>query len=277
MTTNHPTPQYAAHAGRITLTHADTEPDTRIGGQDGATTWWADGTTSYVLHFRSGQVHGWTIADETDTVIQALDSLREGEEISTDRLSNSLRDLRRLRTRLEAIEGELILYAREHGPKRGPRLTYREVGEELGLNHTSVRERHRRMLDGQVPAWRHWLVQGTDRDGAPARPAEPHNLQEQMESAPGGCFLAEAIPMDPAGFVVTVTDYNAPEPEQLLRIDLPEWEAFRAPSAGHRLIEHGFSVLPAAHFERDRTAGWKLGNDGLTCSAPVFRLPQDGE
>lgn len=274
MTTNHPTPQYAAHAGRITLTHADTQPHPQM-PPNGATTWWADGTTSYLLHFRSGHTHGWTLADETDTVIQAVDSLRLGEEISPDRLSNALRDLRRLRTRLEAVEGELILYAREKGAEGGPRLTFREIGEELGLNHTTVMERHGRMMDGRTPEWRHWLVQHTDRDTTPTRPTEPPTLREQMETAPGGAFLAEAIPMDPNGYVITVTDYNAPEPEQLLRVDLDEWDYFRSASAGHRLIEKGFAVLPAAHFERDRAAGWKAGPDGLTYSAPVYRLPED--
>ncbi|WP_371584564.1 hypothetical protein [Streptomyces sp. NBC_01314] len=156
-------PHFAAHAGRITLTHADTEPDTRIGGQEGATTWWKDGTTSYVVHFRSGQVHGWTMADEVDTAIQAVDSLREGENMSGDRLWAALRDVRRLRTRLEAAEAELTLYARENGENGRPRMSLREIGEATQTHHSSVAERVQNAQDGKVAEWRHWLVQGTPR------------------------------------------------------------------------------------------------------------------
>ena len=163
MNTTSSVPQHAAHAGRITLTHADTSPDTRIGGQDGATTWWLDGTTSYVVHFRSGQVHGWTMADETDTAVQAVDSLREGEEMNGDRLWAALRDVRRLRTRLEALESELVLYAREDGPTGRPRMSLREIGEATQTHHTTVDERVRRARGGDVAEWRNWLVQGTPR------------------------------------------------------------------------------------------------------------------
>lgn len=156
-----PARQHAAHAGRITLTHADTTPDDRIGGRRGATTWWADGTTSYVLHFRSGQVHGWTIADEADTAVQALDSLRAGEDMSGERLWASLRDVRRLRNRLEALEAELILRAREGGQEGRPRMSLREIGEATELHHTTVAERVERMRAGEHAAWRHWLTQGT--------------------------------------------------------------------------------------------------------------------
>lgn len=162
----------AAHLGRITLTHQDTEADTRITtNRQGATTWWADGTTSYVLHFRSGHTHGWTIADEADTVIQAVDSLRNGEHFGADRLHNVLRDVRRLRTRLEALEAELILYARETDDRGNVRLSLRDIGEELGLHHSTVDERWRRMLNGDMPAWRSWLVQDTDRENLYTFPA----------------------------------------------------------------------------------------------------------
>ncbi|WP_331728843.1 AsnC family protein [Streptomyces canus] len=270
-------PQYAHHTGRITLTHADTEPDERIGGHSGATTWWKDGTTSYVLHFRGGPEHGHAMADETDTAIQALDSLREGEPMSGDRLWAALRDVRRLRNRLEALESELILYAREDDPQGRARMSLREIGEVTNTHHTTVAERVDRMRAGTHAPFRRWLVQGTDREamhgGATTRQPRVPTLREQLAEAPGGAFLAEAIPMDPGGYVITVTNYT-PEPEQLLRIDLPDWDNFRSASAGHRLIEQGFQVLPAAHYESDRAAGWKPGVDGLTYSAPVYRLPE---
>ncbi|MGW2865631.1 hypothetical protein [Streptomyces sp. NPDC001205] len=156
-------PQYAAHTGRITLTHADTRPDVRIGGRKGATTWWEDGTTSYVLHFRSGQAHGGTIADETDTAIQAVDSLRAGEYMDHARLWTALRDVRRLRTRLEALEAELVLYAREKGTDNRPLMPLREIGEVTETHHSTVAERVDRMHAGQHAPWRNWLVQGTYR------------------------------------------------------------------------------------------------------------------
>ncbi|MFF4963237.1 hypothetical protein ACFY2Z_40955 [Streptomyces sp. NPDC001222] len=164
MTTEaHRFPQYAAHAGRITLTHADTEPDDRIGGRSGATTFWQDGTTSYVLHFRSGHTHGWTMADEADTAIQAVDSLRAGEEISGDRLGAALRDVRRLRNRLEALEGELLMYARERGPEGRPRMSLRELGEATDTHHSTIAERVDRAETGAHHPWRGWLVQHTAR------------------------------------------------------------------------------------------------------------------
>ncbi|MFE0779130.1 AsnC family protein [Streptomyces sp. NPDC058861] len=269
-------PQYAHRTGRLTLTHSDTQPETALKSRPGPTTWWADGTTSFVLHFRGGPIHGETMAEETDTAIQAVDSLRAGEEISTGRLWNALRDARRLRTRLEALEAELLLYAREEGPSGRPRMSFREVAEATQTHHTTVAERVERMRAGAHAPWRNWLVQNTDRatlyGGTQELPAKVPTLREQIADAPGGAFLAEAIPMDPGGYVITVTDYK-PEPESLLRIDLPGWDYFRSASAGHRLIEHGFQVLPAAHYEPDRAAGWKPGPDGLTYSAPVYRLP----
>lgn len=157
-------PHFAAHAGRITLTHADTAPDDRVGGQNGATTWWQDGTTSYVVHFRTGHVHGWTMADETDTAIQAVDSLRLCEDMSGERLWAALRDVRRLRTRLEALEAELVLYARESGIDGRPKMSLREIAEVVGTSHPAVLERVERMRAGAHAPWRHWLVQGTYRE-----------------------------------------------------------------------------------------------------------------
>ncbi|EST17890.1 hypothetical protein [Streptomyces niveus] len=268
-------PQYAHHTGRITLTHADTEPEIRLGGRNAATTFWQDGTTSYLLHFRSGHVHGWTMADETDTAIQAVDSLRAGEEMSGQRLWSALRDVRRLRGRLEALEAELVLYAREKTVSGRSRMSLREIGEVTETHHTTVAERVDRMQAGAHAPFRGWLVQHTDREhlygGTPAETPKVPSLREQIAEAPGGAFLAEAVPTDPGGYVLTVTRYT-PEPEELLRLELPDWDHFRSASAGHRLIEQGFQVLPAAHYEPDRAAGWKPGADGLTYTAPVFGI-----
>jgi hypothetical protein len=187
-----PAPEHAAHGGRITLTHADTAPDDRIGGRSGATTWWQDGTTSYVLHFRSGQVHGWTVADETDTAIQALDSLRTGENMSADRLWAALRDVRRLRSRLEALEAELTLYAREKGPQGRPRMALREIGEAAGLHHSTVAERVERAHVGEHAPWRHWLVQGTDRAALYVGDHTPAAVGDDQAERDGASGLDEA-------------------------------------------------------------------------------------
>lgn len=206
-----PARQHAAHAGRITLTHADTTPDDAIGGASGATTWWQDGTASYVLHFRSGALHGWTLADETDTAIQAVDSLRAGEFMSGERLWAALRDVRRLRTRLEALEAELMLTAREDTP----RMSLREIGEATRLHHTTVAERVERMRSGEHAAWRHWLVQGTPRadlyGGAtdPDAPAPGRSLLHC--GACGHVFTAEDGPVTVDGARIHTSHTTDPD------------------------------------------------------------------
>lgn len=46
-----------------------------------------------------------------------------------------------------------------------------------------------------------------------------------------------------------------PGGEELLRIEYP-WEQFRPSSAGHRLIEHDYMIVPSTHEEPERVAGW---------------------
>ncbi|MFF6873696.1 hypothetical protein [Streptomyces sp. NPDC012450] len=172
----------AHHTGAITLTRQGIEPESTLG----ATTWWPDGTTSYVLHFRGSRPHSLTVADETDTAIQALDALRAGEELSGELLWEAIRDVRRLRSRLEALEGELVLYAREEGPEGRPRLSLRDLGEVTHTHHTTVAERVERMKRGVHAAFRNWLVHQTPRalmhtggcDCAAGRDIEPrpHSL-----------------------------------------------------------------------------------------------------
>ncbi|WP_326581698.1 AsnC family protein (plasmid) [Actinacidiphila glaucinigra] len=162
--TERPTAAHDAHhLGRIRLEHLDSTHAGHSPVQKGATAHWADGTTSYVLHTRSGDAHGWAVADETDTAIRAMDALRAGEDITPGTLRNALRDVRRLRGRLEALEAELILYAREADADGEPRLPFRAIGEEVGTTHPAVMERHRRLSAGEVPYYRNWLIQGTVR------------------------------------------------------------------------------------------------------------------
>lgn len=163
--------RHTHHNGEIELVRtdgvdfADHSPQ-----QSGAVAHWADGSTSYLLHTRTGHVHGYTLADELDTVIQFVDRLRLDEDIEPDSMAKALEDIRRLRTRLDAIESEAILVARENvnGAEgrvrsRKPRLTFEAIAGELGLDHSTVVERHRKMTEGKHAGWRHWLVQGTDR------------------------------------------------------------------------------------------------------------------
>lgn len=128
----------------------------------GPTAYWPDSTTSYVLHFKGGHI-SWTVADEADTALRALEALRGGEEISPDALRAYLRDVRRLETRMTALKEELLLFAREAGPTGRARLTFRDVGDELQQHHSTVAERHQRILDGDTAQWRPWLAQHTDR------------------------------------------------------------------------------------------------------------------
>ncbi|MFE9406806.1 hypothetical protein ACFYNY_34425 [Streptomyces sp. NPDC006530] len=128
----------------------------------GPTVYWPDGTTSYVLHFQQGHI-SWTVADETDTALRALEALRAGEEITPDALRAYLRDVRRLETRMTALKEELLLFAREPGPNGRARLPFRDIGVELRQHHTTVGERHQRILDGDTAQWRSWLTQDTER------------------------------------------------------------------------------------------------------------------
>jgi hypothetical protein len=163
--------RHAHHEGAIRLVRRDgVELDERIGGQNGAAAYWQDGSTSYLLHTRTERELGFVLADEADTVIQFVDRLHYGEPIEADSLEKALRDIRGLRNRLEAIEGEAILYARESASddtgrvrRRVPRLNFHTIANALGIAHSTVIERHEKMTGGRHAAWRRWLVQGTPR------------------------------------------------------------------------------------------------------------------
>ncbi|GHI98059.1 hypothetical protein [Streptomyces olivaceus] len=131
----------------------------------GPTAYWPDGTTSYLLHFRGGTVTSWTVADEADTAVRALEAVRAGERIAPDTLRAYIRGVRRLETRMTALKEELLLLAREPGPNGRARLTFREIGEELRQHHSTVAERHQRIVDGDPAQWRNWLTQHTARAG----------------------------------------------------------------------------------------------------------------
>jgi hypothetical protein len=132
----------------------------------GPMAWWNDGLTTYVLRFKGSHAIEHTVADEADTVIGAIEELRNGGEMKPEFLATALRDVRRLQTRLAAVADELLLYAREESPDGKPRLSYRAIGDETGQHFTTVAERHGRVSSGEFATWRHWLVQHTPREGA---------------------------------------------------------------------------------------------------------------
>ncbi|WP_329020889.1 hypothetical protein [Streptomyces sp. NBC_01601] len=149
----------------------------------GPTAYWPDGSTSYLLHFNGGH-SSWTIADETETAVAALEALHSGEDIGKELLQAYTRGVRQLEMRLTALKEELLLFAREPGPDGKARLTFRELGDELRQHHSTVAERHQRIVDGDPAPWRHWVTQNTERatlytnGGEPPRAPEPQREHE---------------------------------------------------------------------------------------------------
>jgi hypothetical protein len=150
----------------------------------GPIAWWPDGVTTYVLRYKGGQAIEHTVADEADTVISAIEELRNGGEMPADVLRMSLRDVRRLQTRLAAVADELLLYAREDGPDGKPRLSFRSIAAETQQHFTTLAERHGRVAAGEFAEWRHWLVQHTPRDEA--YPADARRRRRPAHVAKGG-------------------------------------------------------------------------------------------
>ncbi|MFD4322247.1 hypothetical protein [Streptomyces sp. NPDC058548] len=153
------------------IAQVELDPETRTPAETmmepaamaGPTAFWPDGTTSYTLHFKGGPETSWTVADEADTALKALEALRDGEEITPGALQTYLNHVRRLEMRMTALKEELLLFARESGPNGRARLTFREISEELRQHYSTVAERHQRILDGDTAPWRPWLTQSTER------------------------------------------------------------------------------------------------------------------
>nr|WP_202513416.1 MULTISPECIES: hypothetical protein [unclassified Streptomyces] len=169
---------------------------------DGSTVFWPDGTMSYVLHLKGDFQTSWAFVDEADTALRALEALRAGEEITPDALRTYLSDARRLESRLAALKDELLLFAREPGPSGRARLPLRDIGEELGQHHSTVAERHQRILDGDAAQWRAWLTQGTERAAMyagggdlprPPRPQREHETGVYDSQEESGKVLAHCL------------------------------------------------------------------------------------
>jgi hypothetical protein len=93
-------------------------------------------------------------------------------------------------------------------------------------------------------------------DPQPQTTTDAHALLAIAGSVVGGLF--RIVVVDPVSF------------ETLCRIDLPDWNRMRFASAGHRLIEHGYMLHPAARTWPDWINGWKP-EPGIGYLAPVVR------
>lgn len=71
------------------------------------------------------------------------------------------------------------------------------------------------------------------------------------------------------GFQINVLDEQL---DILATVALPDWERFRPASAGHRLIELGYTIRPG--LDRADLNGWKPEAHGYT--VPVVPLDADG-
>lgn len=131
---------------------------------------WDDGRQTYTLQWGAGAfgiVHGFQTADRADTLIMAIEAIRHDRDKLSDPsfLALALREGRRLRHMIAAIEDELIKAARQPRESDGEAvLSWREIGEELQTHHTTVRERFNRLAAGETAQWHRWLVQDSPAD-----------------------------------------------------------------------------------------------------------------
>lgn len=82
------------------------------------------------------------------------------------------------------------------------------------------------------------------------------------EQTKGGTLMAACTPNslpDAEGEVEHGFQLNVLDDAMVIvaTIELPEWETFRAASAGHRLIEHGYMIHPNARAAADTVNGWR--------------------
>lgn len=164
MTTNQRQPLPSPMAEPMTPTRLDMEP----WQVDGRTANWPDGVSTYTIVHRNEKQ--WAVADEADTAVRAVDAIQDGY-VPAKLLWEGLRDIRRLRQRLGAIEQELLLMAREPVDGR-PTMSWREIGESMKLHHTTAKELHDRVAVGDVHPFRNWLVEKTPRAALYATPEQ---------------------------------------------------------------------------------------------------------
>ena len=131
---------------------------------------WDDGRQTYTLQWGAGAynvVHGFQTADRADTLIMAIEAIRHDRAKLSDPsfLRMALREGRRLRKMIEAIEDQLISAARQPSESTGEALlSWREIGDELDVHFTTVKERAGRLERGERAQWHRWLVQDSPAD-----------------------------------------------------------------------------------------------------------------
>ncbi|MET7621774.1 hypothetical protein [Streptomyces sp. NPDC005408] len=135
-------------------------PDMEVWETSGRLAHWNDGVSTYTLAFHGGKQQ--QIAGEANTAILAMDAIQSEEPLQQKLIWDGLRDIRRLKNRLAAIEEELLLIAREPADARN-KMSWRELGEGIGQHHTTVKERHDRIAGGGTHDFRPWLTENTAR------------------------------------------------------------------------------------------------------------------
>lgn len=255
----------------------------------GPMAWWNDGVTTYVLRFKGSHAIEHTVADEADTVLGAIEELRNGGEMEPEFLRTALRDVRRLQTRLSAVADELLLYAREDAPNGRPRLSFRAIAEETQQHFTTVAERYGRVAGGEFATWRHWLVQHTPRDGAypltaPRRPRPAHiakgghttEVYDYRFGETGGEVFAQCLAdgcdweTEPMRNVVTASmlgTLHEANPENLtLRTDVTAWDREQRPD-----VELCGLLHPSGDTACTRPIGHEHTSDNGPHSDPIGR------
>lgn len=164
---------------------------------DGCWAVWDDQVQTFTLQWgpaAGAWAHGALMAEEMDAALLALEAIRAGDVgrlRDAEFLTRSMSRVRRLRMRLEAIEEELLLAARDKEPTGKSTLTWDAVGGELRQHPTSVRERWIRSTSGQYAEFRDWLTQEITGRGDPAPGAEHftevYGPPEQPDMVFAGC------------------------------------------------------------------------------------------
>lgn len=143
----------------ITVTRADRTAEST----HGVMTRWDDDTTTYCLSWgESAYMHGWAITSEAEGAIRALEALRTGAERLSDPLfvNSALRDVNALARQLDSLRDALILAGRATSHDGRSVLSWRELGDALGVDHTTVTARHARLAAGERPGTWSWLTIG---------------------------------------------------------------------------------------------------------------------
>ncbi|MGW6605471.1 hypothetical protein [Streptomyces sp. NPDC055036] len=102
-----------------------------------------------------------------------------------------------------------------------------------------------------------------------ATPTTEEFVQAALAAEEAAPFRAIGTPnAGPYGWRIVVTRIE--DGTTVLDLDYPEWSDWRAASAGHRLIEHGYMVSQPSHFHPERVGGWAVEPGGKKFTASVY-------